>query len=166
MGHRFPIEAQAEAVSHSKGEFWDTVSGPMAVGKLRPTLKANSGTRFPKQSPSGNRVPFWRRIPGCTFRLSCVAENASHSEARIRDTLSARAALRKLQPVLRPQSGTRLPEQRPWGKRVPFRHRSPSRARPRQTKSRLEREFQPAANARLCLAAYCCAPSRKKRRLK
>ena len=33
-------------------------------------------------------------------------------------------------------------------------------------KSRLEREFQPVANARLCLTDYERAPSRKKRRLK
>ena len=46
-----------------------------------------------------------------------------------------------------------------------FSPRAPSSAA-LQIKNRLEWEFQPVANARVCLTDYDCAPSRKRRRLK
>lgn len=100
MGRSFLIEAQPESASHSGGEFWDAVSASMAVGKPQPVLRRNSGTRFPKQRPLGNCVPFRGGIPGCTFRW--VAESVSRFEASILDALSGTAPMGKARPISAP----------------------------------------------------------------
>ena len=48
--------------------FWDTPSVPGLYRKMCPTLRLDSGTRFPFEAPMGKRVPFRELIPGCSFR--------------------------------------------------------------------------------------------------
>lgn len=59
--------------------------------------------RSPLAQPPGHRIS---RILGHAFRLRPLPENASHPEARFRDTVSA-------------QNGTHFPDGGPGGKRVP-----------------------------------------------
>lgn len=58
--------------------------------------------QFPLRWPLGNRVPFRGRIPGCTFRLSGVAETVSRFEASIWDALSGTAPMGKARPISAP----------------------------------------------------------------
>ena len=57
--------------------------------KVRPSLRRDSGMRFPPGLPLGKRVPPYGSIPGCSFRLRRLPENESHSERRFRDAVSA-----------------------------------------------------------------------------
>lgn len=148
MGRRFPIEAQPEIPSHSEGEFRDTVSRWGGFRKACSALRAHSGMDFPH---------------------GAHLETVSRSADRFWDMLSARTALRKLCHTQRVQSGMQFPERRPWGNCVPFRRCGSPRtlsSAGSANKNRLEWEFQPVANARVCLTDCYCAPSRKKRRLK
>lgn len=105
--------------------------------------------QFPLRWPLGNRVPFRGRIPGCTFRLSGVAETVSRFEASIWDALSGTAPMGKARPI-----------SAPWP--VPYVFLDSLV----KQKNRLEREFQPVIYSSKCRIDYDCAPSRKKRRLK
>lgn len=57
--------------------------------KVCPSLRRDSGTRFPLELPLGKHVPLYGSIPGCSFRLRRHQENESHFEPRFRDALSA-----------------------------------------------------------------------------
>lgn len=65
-----------ETVSQNSRPEWDAVSVYGPVGKLHPTPDANSGSHFPPEPPTGNYIPFQRRILGRTFR------NPIHPESR------------------------------------------------------------------------------------
>ena len=134
-----------------------------------PPVFTGNGTEFPNRGSTGKRVPLWRRIPGCSFRFDGHWETASRSEVGFRDALSARGRCGNCVPLRGPNLGRAVRngahgESASHFGTVARLVRLPRQ--PRQRKNRLEREFQPAANARLCLAVYDCAPSRKKRRLK
>ena len=72
---------------------------------MRPTLRLDSGTRFPFEAPMGKCVPFWSQIPGRNFRLRADPETASHSGAEFWDTLSAKGRKRKAHPIPSIKSG-------------------------------------------------------------
>ena len=61
--------------------------------------------QLPLEMPPGKRIPFWSRIPGRSFRLRADPETASHSEAEIWDTLSAKGRKRKAHPIPSIKSG-------------------------------------------------------------
>lgn len=65
MDPRSPL---AQPLAIGLAGFWDTPSVPGLYRKMRPTLKLDSGTRFPFEAPMGKRVPFRELIPGCSFR--------------------------------------------------------------------------------------------------
>ena len=65
--------------------FWDTPSVPGLYRKMRPTLRLDSGTRFPFEAPMGKRVPF---------------------QSSFRNAVSTRDATGKAYPVLEPNSGS------------------------------------------------------------
>ena len=73
------------------------------------------------------------------FPLKLLPENASHSERRIRDVVSACGLVRKACPTLSAHSGAQFPPETPPGKRIPvwsrnlgcgFRLRAVRKARP------------------------------------
>ena len=53
------------------------------------------------------------------FPLKLLPENASHSERRIRDVVSACGLIRKACPTLSAHSGAQFPPETPPGKRIP-----------------------------------------------
>ena len=65
------------------------------VGKVRPTLGADSGTWFPVGS-------HWERPPrvGCTFRKAPQRETTSHSKGKFRDAFFESLPIRKARPTL------------------------------------------------------------------
>ena len=69
-----------EAVSQNSRPEWDAVSAYGPVGKLYPIPIANSGSHFPPEPSTGNRIPFQSQIPGRTFRNAAHSESASRSE--------------------------------------------------------------------------------------
>lgn len=88
MGRRFPIEAQPEIPSHSEGEFRDTVSASVSIGKAHPVLGIDNGMRFPFRRPR---------------------ETASRNPRLDRDTVSRWGGFRKACPALRAYSGMDFP---------------------------------------------------------
>ena len=66
--------------------------------KMHPVLSAGSGTQFPPKAAKGKRVPFWRRIPGRAFPSGLKAENASRSESKFRDAVSAEPSVKEKDP--------------------------------------------------------------------
>lgn len=71
--------------------------------KVCPSLRRDSGTRFPLELPLGKHVPLYGSIPGRSFRLRRHPETTSQSERGFRDVLSAWAAIGKACPGLRCQ---------------------------------------------------------------
>lgn len=69
-----------ESASRNSCLEWDAVSAYGPVGKLHPTPDANSGSHFPPEPPTGNYIPFQRRILGRTFRNPIHPESPPHSE--------------------------------------------------------------------------------------
>lgn len=63
---------------------------------------------FLLELPLGKRIPLCGSILGCSFRLRRHPENASHSELKFRDALSACGVIRKLRPSLSADSGMGL----------------------------------------------------------
>ena len=68
-----------ETVSQNSRPEWDAVSACGSVGKLHPTLIANSGSHFPPEPSTGNCIPLQRQILGRTFRIPIHPESPSHS---------------------------------------------------------------------------------------
>ena len=71
--------------------------------KVCPSLRRDSGMRFPLGPPLGKHVPLYGSIPGRSFRLRRHPETTSQSERGFRDGLSAWAAIGKACPGLRCQ---------------------------------------------------------------
>ena len=71
--------------------------------KVCPSLRRDSGMRFPLGPPLGKHVPLYGSIPGRSFRLRRHPEATSQSERGFRDGLSAWAAIGKACPGLRCQ---------------------------------------------------------------
>ena len=112
-------------MSRSGAKNWAVVSAKHAIRKARPVLSLNSGIHFP---------------------LKLLPENASHSERRIRDAISACSPVGKVHPALSAQSGMQFPfEARsgngipPWGQNLG--HSFQLRAVP-ESLSRSERQFR------------------------
>ena len=78
------------------------------VGKVRPTLGADSGTWFPVGShwefpvgaPLGKCVPLRPPRVGCTFRKAPQRETTSHSKGKFRDAFFESLPIRKARPTL------------------------------------------------------------------
>ena len=68
MGCIFRWRAQPESASHNNASFRVALSQTAPKRKAHPTLKPNSGSRFPKQARSGKCVPLWIKILGRIFR--------------------------------------------------------------------------------------------------
>ena len=81
--------------------------------------------RSPLAQPPGHRIS---RILGHAFRPRPLPENASHPEARFRDTVSVWSPDGKACPVPRAHSGMQFPPEMPPGKRIPFWSRIPGRS--------------------------------------
>lgn len=84
----------AKSVSRNSCLEWDAVSAYGPVGKLHPIPIANSGSHFPPEPPTGNYIPFQRRILGRTFRNPIHPESPPHSEyiQRTHASVSSRTA--------------------------------------------------------------------------
>ena len=55
----FGVEGRsAESTSRSEGRFRDGLSAWAAIGKACPTLRLDSGSRFPLEASSGKYIPF------------------------------------------------------------------------------------------------------------
>lgn len=57
--------------------------------KAHPTIRPNSGMRFPVGAPSGNCDPEYRLRAGCSFPDRAQPETATQFEASKRDAVSA-----------------------------------------------------------------------------
>lgn len=77
--------------------------------KARPTLRSNSGMRFPVGASSGKRVPEYRLKLGCGFPNGSVSETATRNIGSERDAVSQTGLKRKPHPSLRPQNGMQFP---------------------------------------------------------
>lgn len=108
-GHTFPLTNLAETVSRNQSSnwdarnpplrettsrfersFWDAFSQSRPKGKVRPTLRPDFGTQFPKADPKGKYIPFRALILGRSFPLRHLWESASHFKLRSPDTLPHR----------------------------------------------------------------------------
>ena len=69
--------------------------------KARPVFSQETGMRFPLAGPTGKRIPQFREIPVHTFPNRLKAENASRSEAKFRDAVSAGALGKRKGPLCR-----------------------------------------------------------------
>ena len=81
-------ERPAEIASRNFGPEWDELSALRPLGKARPGIRRQNGTRFPFTALGGSCVPDPALRTGCIFRVRPRTENASHSRAEKRDTLS------------------------------------------------------------------------------
>ena len=70
-----------ESVSRFGVLEWDGVSARRLNRKACPILSQNYGMHFPLEASTGNCIPAWRRIPGCTFRQGPQTETAAHNSA-------------------------------------------------------------------------------------
>ena len=69
--------------------------------KAHPVFPLNNGMHFPLAGPSGKLDPQSSVIPGRTFPSGFKAENASRSEAKFRDAVSAGALGKRKGPLFR-----------------------------------------------------------------
>ena len=60
--------------------------------------QAGSSWHAEMHACTGKRIPFFRRIPGLAFPSGLKAENASRSEAKFRDAVSAGAPVKEKDP--------------------------------------------------------------------
>ena len=81
-------ERPAEIASRNFGPEWDELSALRPLGKARPGIRRQNGTRFPFTALGGSCVPDPALRTGCIFRVRPRTENASQSFAEKRDTLS------------------------------------------------------------------------------
>ena len=87
-----------ESVPRFFAKDWDAFSVRGLNRKMHPVLSAGSGTQFPPKTAKGKHIPFRRRIPGRAFPSGLKAENASHSEAKFRDAISAEPSIKEKDP--------------------------------------------------------------------
>ncbi len=80
LAEAWPVMCIAETASQNSRLEWDAVSACDTDGKPHPTSITNSGSHFPPEPSTGNRVPFLDRIPGWTFQNPAHPESPSHSE--------------------------------------------------------------------------------------
>ena len=80
--------ANTQRCSIDRSVQWGQVALPNRCDAEQPGAGGDSGTRFPRRHPFGNRTPLFRRIPGCSFPMGAPGETASHSETLKRDGLS------------------------------------------------------------------------------
>ena len=69
--------------------------------KACPVFSQETGMRFPFEASTGKRIPQFREIPVHTFPNRLKAENASRSEAKFRDAVSAGALGKRKGPLCR-----------------------------------------------------------------
>ena len=69
--------------------------------KACPVFSQKTGMRFPLAGPTGKRIPQFREIPVHTFPNRLKAENASRSEAKFLDAVSAGALGKRKGPLCR-----------------------------------------------------------------
>ena len=117
--------ANTQRCSIDRSVQWGQIALPNRCDAEQPGAGGDSGTRFPRRHPFGNRTPLFRRIPGCSFPMGAPGETASHSETLKRfsvsewDAVSPGAPIGKLHPGIRLNSGVRFPKGCRLGNRVP-----------------------------------------------
>ncbi len=69
---------------------WGQIALPNRCDAEQPGAGGDSGTRFPRRHPFGNRTPLFRRIPGCSFPIEPLGETATRNLCPKRDVVSPR----------------------------------------------------------------------------
>lgn len=144
-GTHFPQRSHWESASHFERRLWDELSAEAPLGKCVPLQRQIPGRIF-RFGSYGKPCPTLGANCGTCFPVGLLRETVSRSAAPKWDVLSPRAPIGKVRPIsaLWPVSCVSSANK----------------------KTGWNVMSQPVMRARRCSAAYCCAPSRKKRRLK
>ena len=104
--------ANIQRCSINRSVQWGQIALPNRCDAEQPGAGGDSGTRFPRRHPFGNRIPLRNAKTGWAFRLKPLAETASRNWRSDWDAISRSSPSGKLSPTLERQNGIRLPRTR------------------------------------------------------